>query len=79
MRDRREQWACHGKSPFGGASRREGDGIATAPSVISTGSGTNYRNRPKDGSETETLLEQIEAELRAHTAIEEGIFYPAFR
>ena len=32
-----------------------------------------------DGSEAETLLETIEAELKVHTTIEEEIFYPAFR
>jgi hemerythrin-like domain-containing protein len=32
-----------------------------------------------DGSEVETLLETIEAELKVHTTIEEEIFYPAFR
>ena len=29
-----------------------------------------------DGSEAETLLETIEAELKVHTTIEEEIFYP---
>jgi iron-sulfur cluster repair protein YtfE (RIC family) len=32
-----------------------------------------------DGSEAESLLETIEAELQVHTTIEEEIFYPAFR
>lgn len=33
----------------------------------------------KEGGDAETLLEQIEAELKMHTTIEEEIFYPAFR
>jgi hemerythrin superfamily protein len=33
----------------------------------------------KDGADAESLLEEIESELRIHTTIEEEIFYPAFR
>src|SRR5262249_32875509 len=31
------------------------------------------------GSEAEELLQQIESEIKAHTTIEEEIFYPAFK
>ena len=33
----------------------------------------------KDDGDVESLLDEIEAELRIHTTIEEEIFYPAFR
>jgi len=33
----------------------------------------------KEDGDAESLLEEIEAELRIHTTIEEEIFYPAFR